>query len=93
MRIKPQWDSQRRQLRWAGKVVKEYGREAPGQMAVLDRFQAAGWPPRIDVEDLVPAGASAKEWVRDTVTNLNRNLQGIRFHADGANHRIAWAEV
>jgi hypothetical protein len=59
-------------------------------MPVLDEFEAKGWPRRIDVYALVPKGRYSKLWVSNTVQNLNRNLRGIRFHADGPNHSIAW---
>ena len=60
-------------------------------MRVLDAFQSRRWPARIDVTALVPPGAHAKQWIADTVKNLNRGLKGIRFHADGGNHSIGWA--
>jgi hypothetical protein len=74
-------------------VAKAFGREAGGQMAVLDEFEARGWRAKIDVGGLVPKDANAKQWIADVVKNLNRGLTGLRFHADGANQCIAWAAV
>src|SRR5437588_676761 len=41
---RPEWDRMRRRLRAGGRVVRGFARAAPGQMAVLDALQAAGWP-------------------------------------------------
>jgi hypothetical protein len=88
-RRKPQWLG--RTLWWGDNVAKGYTREAPGQMAVLDLFESLGWPSRVDASTVVPPEVNGKCWIRNTVTNLNRRLRRIRFHADGPNHCIKWA--
>ena len=90
---KPSWDDPNRRLLFGGEVIREFRREAPGQMAVLAAFQKAGWPPRLDVGGLIPPGGKGKRWIRNTVKNLNRSLRGIHFHADAGNHAIGWGLV
>jgi hypothetical protein len=72
--------------------IREFRREAPGQMAVLDAFQAKGWPPRVNVHALAPA-VGGKRWVMNNVKNLNRSVKRIRFHADGPNQFISYTVV
>ncbi len=60
-------------------------------MAVLDEFERLGWPPRVDVKHLLPAGRAGRYWARDTARNLSHGLTGrIEFHADGTKHGIRW---
>jgi hypothetical protein len=44
----PHWDRLRRELRYRDKLVRRYRRHAPQQMAILDAFELAGWPERIE---------------------------------------------
>ena len=87
---RPTWDAYHRKL-WLGKTLaREFPRDAPDQIAVLNAFEANGWPSLLDVHDLIPPGVSGKAWVKYTVENLNRNIRGIRFHGNGPNQTIAW---
>jgi hypothetical protein len=86
--IRPHWDGWR--LWWGDEVVKEFGRAAPGQMAVLGEFERLGWPLQIDLRHLRPAGCARSHWARDTARNLNHGLRRLRFHADGTKHGLYW---
>ena len=66
------WDGRR--LWWGSKPIKTFDRRAPGQTAVLAEFQrlataAGGWPERIDVRHLLPAGRAG---------GRRSNMHGIR---------------
>jgi hypothetical protein len=87
------WDGGRGELYLSGKVIRKYTREAPGQMAVLAEFEAKHWTARINAHALVPKGARPKTYIANTVKNLNRAVQDIRFHADGPNSFIRWTRV
>jgi hypothetical protein len=88
---RPRWDGRHRQLWLGAKLLREYPRDAPGQIAVLEEFEAKGWPSRIDVRGFIPDGVSSKAWVKYTVKNLNRKIRGLRFHGNGPNHTMEWA--
>jgi hypothetical protein len=91
---KPNWDGSR--LTWRDRVLREYRRPAPGQMAVLNEFERLGWPQRIDVQKLKPPGVDWNHWTRDTARNLNHGLVGVqrvRFHADGTKKGMWWWPV
>lgn len=90
---KPEWNRGARKLWWGSKILPQFGREAPDEMAILDAFQAAGWPTLIDIRVFVPLARCTKTWIADTVSNLNRRVAGIRFHADGANHAVSWSAL
>jgi hypothetical protein len=61
-------------------------------MAVVERFHAKDWARSIDVSSLIPAGVKRKkQWVRNTVKNLNRGIDAIKFRADGCDLHIAWS--
>jgi hypothetical protein len=88
----PRYDASRRALSWCDVVVKRLKRDAPSQEAVLEAFEAVGWPQRIDDPLEEVYGLDAKERLRETVKSLNRGLtQGtIRFHADGTGSGMCW---
>jgi hypothetical protein len=73
------------------RLLREFPRNAPDQIPLLAEFETKGWPPRIDVADLVPKGASSKEWVKYTVENMNRGIPALRFHGSAANLTIGWS--
>jgi hypothetical protein len=88
----PAWDRDRRRLTVGGRVVRAVARLAPGQTAVLDALQAAGWPRGGVPNPFRPAGSrAAARRLEYTVKNLNRRLRGRdqRFREDGA--RVWWA--
>jgi hypothetical protein len=92
-RKKPNWESHHRQLWWGNEIIRVFHREAPGQIAILAKFQAKKWARSIDVSSVIPARVKRKkQWVRNHVKNLNREIGPIKFRADGTNLNIAWSE-
>ena len=76
-------------------MAKRFRRDAANQGAVLDAFEAQGWPVFIadPLERL--AGLDAKARLRETVRCLNRRLAAgtIRFHSGGSEDGVRWAVV
>jgi hypothetical protein len=86
---RPQWDRALRRLYFGAAVIRQFRREAPEQMRVLDEFERQGWPEQ--TADPFPAerGVDGAQRLRDAVKNLNRGLTGgLRFHADGTKHGV-----
>lgn len=88
----PHWDRMRRRLWLDGREIRTFRRMAPRQMAVLDACQAGGWGPDGVVNPFERAlgAAAARRRLHETVTNLNRRLQGqgLRVREDG--DRVWW---
>ena len=57
VRITPEWDETRRELRFDGQVIKRYRVPARNQALVLATFQELDWPEVID-DPLPPEGAA-----------------------------------
>jgi hypothetical protein len=73
----PRWDRKTRELRYGETLCRGYAREAANQFAVLDAFEAAGWPRAIDSP--FPGNESR---LRETIRGLNEDLlkeSPIRF--------------
>jgi hypothetical protein len=92
---RPCWIASRRQLWLGSELVKQFARLAPHQSAILEAFQAAGWPTRIDnpLRQAPTAWlAVAKRRLRQTIDNLNRGMTPatIRFRGDGSGLGIRW---
>ncbi|MBW3596970.1 MAG: hypothetical protein KY475_06810 [Planctomycetes bacterium] len=87
--VKPRWDAARRELRYRGRVVRRVrsARVAHTISAILDAFEEADWPPRI--EHAVDVSLSPQP-VHDAVQSLNRRLHELRFRVDGV--YICWTE-
>jgi hypothetical protein len=86
---RPVWCGWR--LLWGKEIIREYRRNAPDQMAVLDEFERRSWPPCIDVRRLKASGAGRLASAETVIGNLNRKLcGGISFHGDGTKHGICW---
>jgi len=86
------WDSDRRELRVNGFLVKRFKLPSANQEAVLSAFEEDGWPPRID-DPLPPiANRDSKRRLHDTINSLNRNQKCklIRFFGDGNGLGIRW---
>ncbi len=90
--VKPVWDSEYRELRFAGHLVKRFKLPSPNQEMVLSSFQEEGWPVRIDdplppVPDILP-----KRRLHDTIKSLNRSQKChlIRFLGDGRGEGVRW---
>lgn len=90
--LQPKWDDQRRQLRVAAAVVKEFKLPSPNQETVLMAFEEEGWPPRID-DPLPPlAQLDPRRRLHDTIKALNRKQKStlVRFMGDGSGEGIRW---
>lgn len=88
----PRWDAERRELTYAGRIVKRYRCPAPRQIAILAAFEEEGWPYAID-DPLPPKPEIViKDRLKDAVRQLNRNQLNrlIRFRGDGTGERVTW---
>lgn len=90
----PQWDEEARELRYRGKVVRTVRRpkQARSIVTILQEFEAAGWPRRID--DPIQHRSSDESRRRD-VYSLNTGLDTstIKFACDGNRTGITWAPI
>ncbi len=91
----PLWDSKRRMLWVAGKVVKQFHCPAPAQQFILAAFQAVHWPAHIiDPLPLQPAQCP-KRRLHDAIKRLNRGHvhEAIRFSGDGSGRGVLWERL
>jgi hypothetical protein len=92
---RPRWEAPARELSWKGRVIKQLRHIAGNQSALLEAFEAAGWPRRI--ENPLPhlAKRNAKKCRKETIKSLNLGLAAgtIRFRADGTGGGICWEPV
>lgn len=94
----PIWDKTTGDLLLGDEVARKVAAQAKNVRAVLDAFQAQNWPPRIDdpIGKIDPAKAEEPQRManmtrlNETVKSLNKDFQGMRFHADGTGTRITW---
>lgn len=92
---RPRWVSDRRELRYQGRVVKTYHHTAPNQQCVLDAFEAADWCLWIRSPLTPDRFQDPVELLRDTIKNLNRGHQSslLRFVLDNRSGRIGWTPL
>ena len=92
---RPSWDLAKRELRWQGRLVKRWCHDAANQIAVLDAFEAEGWPPCIANPLAQGRARDAKARRRDTIHSLNDRLAAgtIHFFAGGAGDGVRWAAL
>ncbi|MCA9067958.1 MAG: hypothetical protein KDA84_03495 [Planctomycetaceae bacterium] len=91
----PVWDSERRELRLAGVLVKQFKWPAINQETILMAFQEEDWPARVD-DPLPPhLGLEPRRRLQDTIKCLNRNqkTKRIHFRGDGTGEGIIWELV
>lgn len=89
---RPEWDPNRRELRFRGQIVKRFRVPAPNQELILTAFQEEGWPEFID-DPLVPSfDQDPKRRLQATIKSLNRHQIAplIRFHGNGNGTQIYW---
>lgn len=88
----PSWGKESRELRYRGRVIRRILRpnQARNIVLLLDEFQKAGWPLRID--DPLPDGPDP-ERLRKTIGTLNTGLDVIVFYADGTGQGIGWRPI
>ena len=85
------WDPEQSLLTFGGERARVVARRAVNLIPVLDSFQRAGWPVRID-DPLADPKAPSKDVQRlhETIKSLNKNIELIEFHADGRGKGITW---
>ena len=88
----PRWDGGRRQLWYAGALVKWYRVPAASQETILAAFQEDGWPPRIDDPLSMMNGCDPHERLHEAVKGLNRGQVRplLVFRRDGTGEGVAW---
>ncbi len=92
---KPSWRAGSRELWWQGRRIKKFRNDAANQRFVLDEFQAAGWPPRLEITFPRRKGVNFKNRLRETARGLKKgqNPLCIRFSLDGTAGGIRWEAV
>ena len=92
LKVVPRWDAANGVFWWSNHKVREFGRHAPAQFAVLTEFQNKKWARSIDASGIIPPKTKRKKlWLHNNVGNLNRGMALIRFHVDVAKFRISWS--
>ena len=90
----PHWDDDARELRYRGQLVRVVKRpdQAHNIVAILRKFQEAGWPARID--DPFRRQSSDQTRRRD-VENLNKRLLKplLKFACDGNGTGFLWKKI
>ncbi len=91
----PTWDSERRELRINGIIVKRFKWTAVNQEAVLAAFDEEGWPSRIDDPLRPHPEHDSKRRLSDTIKCLNRKQTNrlIHFRGDGTGEGVVWEIV
>jgi hypothetical protein len=82
---RPHWDRQGRKLMYGEVCCREFRKEAPHQFALLDAFEAQGWP------ELMSGPFRRDRLLRQTVKDLNGGLlddSPVRFRV--INLRVNW---
>lgn len=86
--IKPQWDSELRQLTMNGEIIRQLGHRATQAEKIVQAFEEDGWPHRI--ESPFPASEAGSTTRREAIRSLNHGLLQIRFVSDGSREGIVW---
>jgi hypothetical protein len=82
---KPVWDKAIRTLSFNGNPIKKYGNHpAKSQVAILDAFQESEW--RHGINSPITDGKK----MRDTLSKMNRSIDGLIFSALGDGKSIDW---
>lgn len=88
----PTWNTERRELRAQGMLVKLFRWPAVNQEAILSAFQEEGWPARIDDPLPQQRNLDPVRRLHDTIKCLNRNQKHrlVRFRGDGSGEGVLW---
>jgi len=90
---KPEWNKDIGELSVGGVLVKKFSQPAANQRRVLDAFQEAGWPRRMD--DPLHGGRATdpKRRLSETVRSLNKNMKNadLHFECDGKGEGVIWS--
>ena len=92
---KPIWDSDMRELRFRGEVVKRYKVPSPNQQIVLAAFDEESWPCRVDDPLMPHPEIDPKRRLHDTIKSLNRHqiVPLLRFYGDGTGEGVRWGTI
>ncbi len=84
---RPIWRADTGELLFEGRVIRHVRvlRDPSNIHQLLDAFEAAGWPARID--NVLPYG---QQQLHETLRSLNRSLERIRFRSQGGGDAIIW---
>ncbi len=83
----PIWDKDSGELRYQGVVARRFQvRSARVLVPILDRFQAEGWPTRLNL----PASEFDRDRINDVRKQLNKNNSAIVFRRDGNGTGLTW---
>ena len=89
---KPRWHAIRRELSFAGRIVKRFRVPARNQETILSVFEEEGWAEHI--HDPLPVNhlVDAPTRLHDAINRLNRCQINplIRFHGDGKGTGVFW---
>ncbi|WP_145086538.1 hypothetical protein [Anatilimnocola aggregata] len=89
--VKPTWNKDRKELAFAGQVVKLFRKPAINQELILTAFEEEGWPDFI-LDPLPQSGeVDRRDRLQSSIKSLNRHQSNhlIRFRGNGGN-RIFW---
>ena len=87
---RPIWREDTGELWFDGRVIRRIRvmREPSNIQLLLDAFEAAGWPARID--NILPEG---QEQLHQTLRSLRRSLEKIRFRSQEGGAAILWERL
>ncbi len=90
--LKPRWDTIRRELSLAGKIVKRFRVPARNQETILSVFEEEGWAEHIHDPLPVTHEIDAPTRLHDAINRLNRCQVNalLRFHGDGKGTGVFW---
>jgi hypothetical protein len=88
--VLPQWDPQNGSLSFDGRLIRNVRilRDKSNIQKVLDAFEAAGWPTRIDNPLVL-----GQQQLHETIRSLNHGLETIRFHTQEGAEAVVWCRV
>jgi hypothetical protein len=90
--LKPRWDTTRRELSLAGRIVKRFRVPARNQETILSVFEEEGWTAHIHDPLPVTHEIDAPTRLHDAINRLNRCQINplLRFHGDGTGTGVFW---
>lgn len=86
----PSWNAERGELRLENRVIRRVRvmRTASNIQRIVDAFEAAGWPNRVDN----PLSLGQQQ-LHQTLLHLNSGLDEIRFRAQEGGNAVVWERV
>ncbi|HYW71408.1 MAG TPA: hypothetical protein VE961_10250 [Pyrinomonadaceae bacterium] len=90
--LKPRWDVIRRELSFAGSIIKRFRVPARNQETILSVFEEEGWVEHIHDPLPVTINIDAPTRLHDAINRLNRCQINplVRFHGDGKGTGVFW---